>query len=145
MPLPSMFGKLQQSDLPDSTTQWSPIKAESRAIVNLSRKFGGVENDGRRLAWLKTTIYSDKAQIRTLDLGFSDEVWVFINGQILYTGKNYFGTPQQKNNGRCVIENTSFNLPLKEGKNEILIGLANYFYGWAIIARLDGTDGIKFQ
>ena len=74
MPLPSMYGRLQQSDLPDSTTQWSPIKAESRGIVNLSRKYGAVENDGRRLSWLRTTVYSEKAQIRTLDLGFSDEV-----------------------------------------------------------------------
>jgi len=145
MPLPSMSGKLRQSDLPDSTTQWSPIKAESRALVNLSRKYGKVENDGRRLAWLKTTIYSDKAQVRKLDLGFSDEVWVYINGQILYVGKNYFGTPEQKNDGRCVIENSSFDLPLKEGKNEILIGLANYFYGWGIIARLDKMEGLKFN
>lgn len=145
MPLPSMNGKLNDSDLPDSTMQWSAIEAERRGIVNLSRKYGMVPNDGRRLAWLRTTIYSDKAQNRTLNLGFSDEVWVFINRQIVYTGKNYFGTPEQKNDGRCIIENCSFNLPLKEGKNEILIGLANYFYGWGIIARFDKMDGIKYN
>jgi hypothetical protein len=145
MPLPSMYGSLQQSELPDSTTQWSPIKAESRGIINVSRKYGSVVNDGRRLAWLRTTIYSEKAQNRILNVGFSDEVWVYINGQILFTGKNYFGTPEQKNDGRCVLENSSFNLPLKEGKNEILVGLANYFYGWGIIARLDKMEGIKFQ
>jgi len=145
MQLPSMYGTLQQSDLPDSNTQWSAVKAESRSIVNLSRKFGSKENDARRLAWLRTTIYSDKIQERTLSLGFSDEVWVFINGQILYVGKNYFGTPEQKNDGRCTIENSNFKLPLKEGKNEILIAVANYFYGWGIIARLDKTDGITFK
>jgi hypothetical protein len=40
MPLPSMYGKLQQSDLPDSTMQWSAITAENRGIVNVSRKYG---------------------------------------------------------------------------------------------------------
>ncbi|MEP7317221.1 MAG: hypothetical protein ABI921_00715 [Panacibacter sp.] len=145
MPLPGMYGKLQQSELPDSTMQWSALTAESRGIVNVSRKYGAKENDARRLVWLKTTIQSDKAQERILNLGFSDEVWVFINGQLLYTGKNYFGTPQQKNDGRCTIENSSFTLPLKEGSNEILIGLANYFYGWGIIARLDKTSGITFK
>lgn len=145
IPLPSMYGKLQQSELPDSTTQWSTTTAESRGIVNVSRKYGLKENDARRLAWLKTTIQSDKVQERILSLGFSDEVWVFINGKLLYTGKNYFGTPQQKNDGRCTIENTSFTLPLKEGSNEILIGLANYFYGWGIIARLDKTDGLTLR
>lgn len=145
MPLPSMQGLLQRSDLPDSTTTWSAIKAESRGIVNISRKYGTVGKDARRLAWLRTSIYSNKAQERILNLGFSDEVWVFINGQFLYAGKNYFGTPEQKNDGRCTIENSQFSLPLKEGKNEILIGLANYFYGWGIIARLDKIDGIKLQ
>jgi hypothetical protein len=101
-------------------------------------------NDERRLAWIKTTIYATKAQEKKLNLGFSDEVWVFINGQILYIDKNYFGTPSQKTpRARCTIENTSFNVPLKEGENEILIGLANYFYGWGIIARFDDTDGIQ--
>jgi hypothetical protein len=146
VPLPGAFGKLVHSDLPDSSTQWWAIAAESRGVINLTRKYGHVENDSRRLAWLKTTITSDKAQERVLNLGFSDEVWVFINGQSLYVGKNYFGTPGQKEpRGRCTIENTSFKLPLKEGKNEILIGLSNYFYGWGIVARLDDTDGIHLQ
>ncbi len=146
MPLPSMYGTLDHSELPDSTTQWTPINAEKRGIVNLSRKYGLVENDVRRLAWLKTTISSKKDQDRILNLGFSDEVWVFINGEILYTDKNLFGTPSQKEpEGRCSIENTAFKLPLKEGDNEILIGLANYFYGWGIIARLDKTDEITFK
>lgn len=142
MPLPSMYGTLSATELPDSTTQWSNIQAESRGIVNLSRIYGHKEKDARRIAWLKTTLESDKAQDRILSLGFSDEVWVFLNGQILYVDKNYFGTPEQKSKGRCTIENSSFKLPLKEGKNEIVIGLANYFYGWGIIARLDDTEGI---
>jgi len=145
MPLPSMHGTLNKSELPDSTTKWSPIKAESRAIVNLSRKFGSVENDGRRIAWLRTTITSTKAQSKLLQFGFSDEAWVFLNGQVVFVGKNYFGMPQMKNDGRCTIENSSFNLPLKEGKNELLIGIANYFYGWGVIARLENMGDIRLQ
>ena len=145
MQLPSMYGTLNKSQLPDSAYQWSPIKAESRGIINLSRIYGHKENDARRGAWLKTTIESDKDQDKILRLGFSDEVWVFINGQILYVDKNYFGTLEQKNGGRCTIENATIKLPLKKGKNEILIALVNYFYGWGIIARLDDTDGIELE
>ena len=143
--LPSMYGTLNRSQLPDSAYQWTSIKAESRGIINLSRIYGHKENDARRGAWLKTTIESDKDQDKVLRFGFSDEVWVFINGQILYVDKNYFGTPEQKNGGRCTIENATIKLPLKKGKNEILIALANYFYGWGIIARLDDTDGIEIE
>ena len=123
----------------------SPIQAESRGIINLSRIYGHKENDARRGTWLKTTIESDKDQDKVLHLGFSDEVWVFINGQILYVNKNYFGTPQQKNGGRCTLENATIKLRLRKGKNEILIALANYFYGWGIIARLDDTDGVELE
>lgn len=147
MPLPSMYGKIVASDIPDSTMIWKPIKAESRAIVNLSRDFGlAKENDTRRLAWLKTSIHSKTAQERTLKLGFSDEVWVFINGEILYVDKNYYGTPNSKEpEGWCTIENASLELSLKEGDNEIMIGLANYFYGWGLVARLDNMNGITLK
>lgn len=145
MQLPSMYGTLNRSSLPDSAMQWSPIKAESRGIINLSRIYGHKENDARRGAWLKTTIESDRDRDEILHFGFSDEIWVFINGQILYVDKNYFGTPEQKDRGRCTIENATIKLPLKKGKNEILIALANYFYGWGIIARLDDTDGIEIE
>ena len=143
MPLPSAQGKIQASEIPDTTTTWTEVKAETRGVVNLTRKFGSVKDDGRRLVWLKTNLYSSKAQERVLNFGFSDEVWMFINGQLVYVDKNYFGTPSQMSKGRCVIENTSIKLPLQEGNNEILIGLANYFYGWGIVARLDDTDGLR--
>jgi len=144
--LPYMGGTPAKAELPDSTTQWTLINAESRGMVNLTRKFGRVENTTRRLAWLKTTITSDHAQERMLSLGFSDEIWLFVNGQLLYIDKNHFGTPAQKfPRGRCTIENTTLKLPLQQGKNEILIGLTNYFYGWGIIARLDDVDGIHLS
>jgi len=145
MQLPSMYGTINRSSLPDSTMKWSSIKAESRGIINLSRIYGHKENDARRGAWLKTTIESDRDRDEILHLGFSDEVWIFINGQILYVDKNYFGTPEAKGRGRCTIENATIQLPLRKGKNEILIALANYFYGWGIIARLDDTDGIEIE
>lgn len=143
--LPSMYGTLTKADLPDSSAKWQPLIANNRGIVNVYNLFGATENDARRLTWLRTTIIADKEQERTLQLGFSDEAWVFINGQIVYAGKNYFGTPQAKNDGRCTIENANFTLPLKQGKNEIMIALANYFYGWGIIARLDDTAGLSLS
>jgi len=144
--VPSTFGRIEKSDVPDSTASWEPLIVESRGMLNLTRKFGNKAPKGRRLAWIKTVIQSDKAQEKILRLGISDEAWVFINGQILYVDKNYFGTPEQKEpRGRCTIENTSVRIPLKEGKNEIMIGLGNLFYAWAIIARFDDTDGLRLM
>jgi hypothetical protein len=144
-PLPYLGGPRNSPGYPDSTTKWTPIMAEDRGMVNLTRVLGHTPFTKRRLAWLRTTIECDSALERTLHLGFSDEIWLFVNGQPLYSDKNHFGSPGQKfPDGRCTIENAVVKLPLQKGKNEILIGLANYFYGWGIIARLDNTDGIHF-
>lgn len=65
---------------------------------------------------------------------------------ILYLDKNYYNQPIMKQpNGRISIENTTFDLPLKEGDNELLIGVGNFFYGWGVIARLDALDGLNFE
>lgn len=130
----------------DSTTQWKPLKAKHRAMINLTNVYGRTESGQRKLVWLKTSISSEKIQKKRLDLGFSDEVWVFINGQPLFMDKNYYGSPGMKEpRGRCTIENTSIQIPLQEGENEILVGLTNYFFGWGLVARLENTDGVDFQ
>jgi hypothetical protein len=138
------FGKeVSQPDLPTPTTTWEKLSTERRGLVNLTRLYGNSRE--RRLVWIKTKINSDKEQIRKLDMGFSDEVWVMLNDRLVYTDKNLYGQPIMKQpDGRCSIENTSFMLPLKSGENELLIGVTNFFYGWGIIARLDRIEGILF-
>ena len=129
----------------DESKTWRPVGAKYRGIVNLTKEFGNTESGKRRLTWLKTTITSDKEQEKLLKLGFSDEVWVFINGQPLYQDKNYYGSPGMKEpRGRCTIDNASFSIPLKEGENEILIGLSNYFFGWGLVARWNDTSGLRY-
>lgn len=140
---PYMSGTPVKSELPDSTAKWTPVTTNSRDIINLTSLFGGVKDNMRRIAWLKTTLQSDRDQEVSLKLGFSDEIWLFINGQLLYVDKNQYTAPIVKlPRGRCTIENATIRLPLKQGKNEILVGLTNYFYGWGLIARLDDTNGI---
>lgn len=127
--------------LPDPDTKWKIVESERRGLVNLTRLFG--KSEPRRITWLKVNIKSDKVQKKKVDFGFGDDVWVFLNGQIAYVDKNLEGRPISKTpEGRCSIENTSFNLPLKVGDNELLIGVANDFFGWGVIARLEDLNGI---
>ncbi|MBD0258278.1 MAG: DUF3471 domain-containing protein, partial [Cytophagales bacterium] len=128
--------------LPTPTTQWQVVEAERRGLVNLTRSFG--KGNGRRFAWLKVKVKSATAQKKKIDLGFSDEVWVFVNGQLAYLDKNLYGGATMKEpHGRISTENTSCVLPLKEGDNEVLVGLANDFYGWGLIARLENLEGLQ--
>ena len=130
--------------MPTPDTAWTPIDAERRGLINITRKFG--KADARRIVWLKTRLKSESAQTRRLAFGFSDDVWVLINGKLLYVDKNWYSHPIRKEpDGRCSIENTAFNLPLNAGDNELLIGVANDFYGWGIVARIDTLAGISVE
>lgn len=132
--------------IPGKDTPWETIRAERRGLINVTRKFGGTATRTRRIVWLKTNIRSTVAQTRQVQLGFSDEVWVFVNDKPVYVDKNLFGYPLMKQpEGRCSIENTSFALPLVAGDNEVLIGLANDFYGWGIMAKLDKFENMVFD
>jgi hypothetical protein len=130
--------------IPKPEAIWEPVVSERMGLINLTRKFGGSVNNKRRLVWLKVDINSKIVQKKKISLGFSDEVWVLLNGRYLYVDKNSFGPPIMKEPfGRLSLENTSFVIPFKEGKNEIMIGVANDFYGWGIVARMEDMEGIS--
>ncbi|MBX2815075.1 MAG: hypothetical protein KTR24_03725 [Saprospiraceae bacterium] len=145
MGIPFNPGVAIDTVLLDSTTQWSSVHAEHRAVVNLTKLYGATDRSHRRLIWLKSTIDSERVQEKRLKLGFRDEVWVFINGQPLHIDKNYYGSPGMKDPiGRCSLANTSFDVPLQEGENELLIGVANYFFGWGVMARFEDNSGLSY-
>lgn len=135
--------ELTSGDIPKADATWEQVWAERRGLINLSRKFG--KSDSRRVVWLKTKLCSATEQKRRVELGFSDEVWVFLNGRLAYVDKNLYGQPIMKSpEGRCALENAAFDLPLKAGENEVLVGLSNDFYGWGLVARFDDLKGLEF-
>lgn len=129
---------------PNAQSMWETVWAERRGMINLTRKYGISKQ--RRVVWMKVHIHSKTDQKKKIAMGFSDDVWVFLNGRYLYVDKNSFGAPIMKEpSGRCSIENTSFIIPFKAGKNELTVALANDFYGWALIARLEDMDGLTVE
>jgi hypothetical protein len=128
-------------DFPKNESFNEKLEAERGGLVNLTRQFGGSEK--RRLAWLKATIITREPVKTNLQLGFSDEVWVYLNNQLTYADKNLFLQNMKKYpNGRISVQNGSARLDLKQGANELVIGVANDFYGWGIMARLESTEAI---
>lgn len=137
--------ELFEGDFPKVSTIWLPLQAERRGLVNITRLYGADEKGSRRFVWLRTKLISTSEQKRKISLGFSDEVWVYHNRQPIFVDKNTYTSPQMRKNpdGRISIENAQFEITLKQGENELLIGVANDFFGWGLIARLDKMDGIE--
>jgi hypothetical protein len=131
------------ADMPDGATTWKNIVAERNGLVNLSREYGLPLRPNRAVAWLKTTIASDRSQTKTVAIGWTREVWVFVNGKLVYADKNLWepASARKAPDGRCSLENGSFTLPLAAGDNEVAVALADDFFGWGLMLRLADSEG----
>jgi hypothetical protein len=130
--------------MPEAAKSWKKIGAERNGLMNLSREYGLPLRPGRAVAWLKTTIASDKIQNKTAAIGWTREVWVFVNGKPVFADKNLWepASARKYPDGRCSPENGSFTLPLIPGDNEVAVALADDFFGWGLMLRLADLEGI---
>src|SRR5580692_9341883 len=70
------------AEMPAASAQWKPITAELGGLIDITREYGlPLERPKRSMAWIKTTIDSDKAQTIHTSFGWVREVWVFVNGR----------------------------------------------------------------
>ena len=133
------------TDMPGASQEWKAIGTERNGLVNISREYGlPVHEPDRAIAWLKTTIRSDRKQTKKAAIGWTRELWVFVNGKLVYADKNFFESEGARKapDGRCSLENGAFTLPLEAGDNEVAVAIANNFFGWGLMLRLDDVEGV---
>jgi hypothetical protein len=141
------------ASMPSDGKAWRTITAETKGLVNFSHEVGSAK-DGAviSLAWAKTTLVSDKAQSKTVQIGWVREIWVYVNGTLVFSGRNIEGLPAAKAaDERISLENGTFQLPLKKGKNEIAIALDDNLpgntqhYGWGMELKLRDSTEISME
>src|SRR5678815_1600766 len=96
---------------------------------------------GTKLVYARTILTSDRAQTKRLLIGYSDEVSVFLNGKILWRGRSaqYFRDPGFL--GIVNPENDAVYLPLRKGKNELVLAVSEMGGGWGFVCRwADGKE-----
>ncbi|HKF01678.1 MAG TPA: hypothetical protein VKB49_05170 [Candidatus Sulfotelmatobacter sp.] len=133
------------NEMPGASQEWKTISTERNGLVNLSREYGRpLPEPNRAVAWLKTTITSDRKQTKKVDIGWTRELWVFVNGKLVYADKNLFESEEARKapDGRCSLENGAFTLPLEAGDNVVAVALANNFFGWGLMLRLTDPEGV---
>lgn len=91
---------------------------------------------GMKVLYARTTIQSDHDQIKKLEIGYSDDVGVFLNGKILYRGRSAQGFRDPRFLGIVNPENDAVYLPLKKGSNELMLAVSELGGGWGFICRL---------
>lgn len=91
---------------------------------------------GMKVVYARTSIVSDRDRVAKLYIGYSDDVSVFVNGTILYRGRSaqYFRDPGFL--GIVNPENDAVFVPLKKGRNELMLAVSELGGGWGFICRL---------
>ena len=133
------------NEMPGASPEWKIISTERNGLVNLSRQYGKpLPEPNRAVAWLKTTITSDRKQTKKVEIGWTRELWVFVNGKLMYADRNMWELEDARKypDARCSLENGTFTLPLKEGDNEVAVAIANNFFGWGVMLRLADPEGV---
>ena len=98
---------------------------------------------GMKVVYARTTIESDRDQVKKLEIGFSDDVSVFLNGKILYRGRSAQGFRDPGFLGIVNPENDAVYLPLRKGSNELMLAVSELGGGWGFICRLMELENIN--
>jgi hypothetical protein len=91
---------------------------------------------GMKLVYARTTIVSDRDQVKKLYIGYSDDVSVFLNDKILYRGRSAQNFRDPAFLGIVNPENDAIYIPLKKGSNDLLLAVSELGGGWGFICRL---------
>jgi hypothetical protein len=131
---------------------WQDVEAEAPGFVAINRYRESPQlrvsfaNDfskrleqqpGMKLVYARTNIDSDHDQVKKLAIGYSDDVSLFLNGKILYRGRSAQNFRDPAFLGIVNPENDAVYLPLKKGRNELVLAVSELGGGWGFICRLE--------
>ncbi|HEY9065316.1 MAG TPA: hypothetical protein VIO33_10065 [Burkholderiaceae bacterium] len=130
---------------------WQAVTAEAPGLVAINRYRESPHprvsfaNDiakrlepqpGMKVVYARTGIDAERDQVRKLAIGYSDDVSVFLNGQILYRGRSAQNFRDPAFLGIVDAENDAVYLPLKKGRNELVLAVSELGGGWGFVCRL---------
>ena len=128
---------------------WEKVEAENPGMVVINRyrrspnilppdreeRIRGLV-PGSKVVFARTTIRSERNQLRRMNLGYSDEVVVYLNGKPVYAGNNTLGFRQPGFLGLLDVHSDAVYLPLEKGDNELVLAVTEFFGGWGFICQL---------
>ncbi|MEZ4772371.1 MAG: hypothetical protein R3D00_04245 [Bacteroidia bacterium] len=132
--------QFKESDLP--ARDWTILKTEPDGLANISRLTERTKENNTVFA--KVIINASADHIQPLALAFSDRVSVYVNGKVLFSGNDTYSSRDYRFLGSIGYFDTIF-LPLKKGRNEIMIAVSEGFGGWGIRGKLIEPEKVTIE
>jgi sugar lactone lactonase YvrE len=122
---------------------WTPIEAEPNGRIDFCRWVARPQGEQSTadLLFARTSVRSEKAEVRPLLFGYSDAVSLFLNGRLLFAGRSAYRQRDPSFLGIMGLFD-EVALPLRKGENELVACVAESFGGWGLICQ-DGSATVQ--
>lgn len=132
----------EQQSLPDF--RWKKIMADTSGLVDVAWYYSRTSREPECI-FARTFLYTDEPKTKEFRFGYSDAIRIFLNGQLIFTGNSAYQQRDPSFLGIIGLNDGLF-LPLKTGKNELLLMVAEGSGGWGFMLqdakRIEKDDGV---
>lgn len=113
--------------------EWVGAKADPGGLIDVARLFGrlGPEPDA---VVARATVRSDSERLLKVNVGYSDEVSVYLNGKPLFHGASAYRQRDPSFLGVVGLFDAVY-LPLKKGENDLTLFLTETMGGWGFVVQ----------
>lgn len=122
--------------------QWRTFDTEPSGMINLATT--AVRTDETNTVLARLSLNSNQEQIKKMTFAFSDRIRIYLNGRILYSGRDEFRSRDYRYLG-TIGNFDDVYLPLEKGQNELLIAVSENFGGWALRAEFENKEGLSWS
>jgi hypothetical protein len=136
-------GPIEQ--LPGSSAVWRTLSTDQRGLLVLGRHLPRLPGGRRSAVLVRLTVTSDHERSVRFNVGYSDEVSVFLNGRLLFAGNDSYSFDQPRRQGLIGLDQGTLYLPLRRGSNELVLAVSDVFGGWGVMGQFPDREGIRIE
>ncbi len=122
---------------------WQTLDADSTGLVVIGKDVAKPDGARRAAAVARIVVHVAATARRRFDFGYSDEVSVFLNGKLLFSGNDTYSFNFPRRQGLITLDQGTLYLPLNEGDNELLLVVTDVFGGWGVMGRFPDGEGLE--
>lgn len=116
---------------------WNAAEVEYDGKLNLAKV--AMKTKEKNSIFAKTTIHAKKPQMKKLSFGFSDDVVIYVNNKIVYSGHNRFRSRDYRYLGTVGYFDSVY-IQLKKGENDVVFAVSENMGGWGLKAKLTAIE-----
>lgn len=123
---------------------WRSLTAEPSGLLPLDRDLIR-PGEGVPAVLVGLRIHAESERTLRLDVGFSDDLSAFLDGQLIYSGRNGFSTNFPRRQGLITLDQASLHLPLHAGENLLILAVSEVYGGWGVMGRIEDREGLTIE